>query len=149
MDWKWIWFINEKIEGGILIQKSAACNKRRGNGMESLPPVIWRPLWRKTMQWKQVLHIRTYTIASHLFIFLDIFIALNKLKKKKRKWTKYVLTDEWFFPQYIIDIGFRNLEELEKIFMVSPVLVLFNYEQCGVFGHWHKEPSLQGSWFQS
>ena len=28
--------------------------------------------------------------------------------------------------------------------MVSPVFVLFNYEQCGVFGHWHKRALLAG-----
>lgn len=79
MDWKCIWFINEKTEGGVLIQKfcSVQWKKRKWHGISASCDL--KAIVKKTMQCKKVLHIRTYIIASHFFIFLDIFIARNKI----------------------------------------------------------------------
>jgi hypothetical protein len=68
-----------RLRVGILFRNRVACNKSRGNGTASLPPVIEGHCEGKQCSGR--MFFRTVIIASQLFIFLNIFIALNKCIK--------------------------------------------------------------------
>lgn len=74
MDWKWIWFINGKTEGGIDAEPERL-GWKTGKAWQScllgLKAVAEGTMRRKVL-------LRKNIIAAHLFIFLDIFIFFDK-----------------------------------------------------------------------